>query len=115
VRLPEGSEKKPRCLSQNGRYPRDTPREKAISMGKLKINPFFFWVAIFWDNRYCDSSMVSEWEKSLARRVLGVKTHGFPAEFPLNQSIDHHCILRKNHQLSNIHQYSSIFINIQWW
>lgn len=42
VRLPEGSEKKPRCLSQNGRYPRDTPREKAISMGKLKINPFFF-------------------------------------------------------------------------
>ena len=30
------------CLSQNGRYPRDTPREKAISMGKLKINPYFF-------------------------------------------------------------------------
>jgi len=56
--------------------------------------------------------MVSEWEKSLARRVLGVKTHGFPAEFPLNQSIDHHCILRKNHQLSNIHQYLSIFINM---
>ena len=32
----------PSCLSQNGRYPRDTPREKAISMGKLKINPYFF-------------------------------------------------------------------------
>jgi hypothetical protein len=47
VRLPEGSEKKPGCLSQNGRYPRDTPREKAISMGKLKINPFFFGLQYF--------------------------------------------------------------------